>query len=127
MLESDDTEKKQKPVYYRVITTIIFFTSLSMCVYQIYDLTLIYLSDPIETQMKVIMHDSIKFPAVTICNLNPVRRSRSVEFQVYPRVYIQVKLLAVELKLIQLPSSIHYLDGNRKKTILTYQMQIHGN
>ncbi len=74
-------EKKEKPVYYRVITTVIFFASLFMCVYQTYKLILLYLGDPIETQMRVIMHDSMKFPAVTICNLNPVKRSRSVELQ----------------------------------------------
>ena len=79
--EKDREQKKQKPVYYRVITTIIFFCSLCMCVFQTYQLILLYLSDPIETQMKVIMHDIMEFPAVTICNLNPVRRSRSVELR----------------------------------------------
>lgn len=71
-------QKKKKPVYYRVITSVIFFASFSMCVYQIYELILLYLSDPIETQIKMIMHDSMKFPAVTVCNLNPVQRSRLV-------------------------------------------------
>ena len=93
MRQNDNEEKKQKSTSYRVITSIIFFTSLSMCVYQIYELILLYLSDPIETQMKVTMHDSIKFPAVTICNLNPVRRSRLVQFQVYIKVCIQVAFL----------------------------------
>ena len=71
-------DKKEKTVYYRAVTTVIFFASLLMCVYQTYQLILLYVSDPIETQIKVIMHDAMKFPAVTICNLNPVRRSRSV-------------------------------------------------
>lgn len=71
-------QKKEKPVYHRIVTSVIFFMSLSMCVYQTYELILLYLSDPIETQIKVIMHDAMKFPAVTICNLNPVKRSRSV-------------------------------------------------
>jgi hypothetical protein len=78
MEHGKNDRRKEKSVSYRIVTTIIFFASLSMCVYQTYKLILIYLSDPIETQIKVIMQDSMKFPAVTICNLNPVRRSRSV-------------------------------------------------
>ena len=84
MAREDEEEKKEKTVYYRVITTVIFFSSLCMCVYQTYQLILLYLNDPIETQMKMIMHDAMEFPAVTICNLNPVKRSRSVKMWLSP-------------------------------------------
>lgn len=72
--ESDIKVKKNKSLFYRLAITVIFLSSLSMCIYQTQELVLFFLSDPIETQIKVTVNDVVKFPAITICNLNPVRK-----------------------------------------------------
>ena len=75
---SEPNEKKKKPLSRRIVVTVIFLTSLSMCIFETNEIIVLYLSKPIETQIKMTVNDAMEFPAVTICNLNPVRRSRLV-------------------------------------------------
>ena len=94
---SEPNEKKKKPLSRRIVVTVIFLTSLSMCIFETNEIIVLYLSKPIETQIKMTVNDAMEFPAVTICNLNPVRRSR-LEFLSTSQLGDQIKSLTVIYK-----------------------------
>ncbi|XP_015764092.1 PREDICTED: degenerin deg-1-like [Acropora digitifera] len=57
----------------RATWSLFCFGALTMFVIQIYNLFLIYLGRPVATVVNVHHESNVRFPAVTICNLNMVR------------------------------------------------------
>ena len=64
----------------RIIWIISFLLSVSGCLY-IITLNLInYFNFDVITKIRIVEKDSVKFPAVTICNINPFFTQESIEF-----------------------------------------------
>ena len=66
---------KEKSLIRRVIWGLIFFVAVFFCLYNIGDRASYYASSPSSTTLSVSNKDSVPFPAVTICNLNPIKKS----------------------------------------------------
>ena len=59
----------------RFIWLVFLLTCMIFCIFQTWILTSRYLDYPISTKTKIVNADQILFPAVTICNFNPLRQS----------------------------------------------------
>ncbi|EDO32949.1 predicted protein, partial [Nematostella vectensis] len=57
------------------IWSVVFLCSFIFCAYEIGNNVRYYLTKPVNTVFKIDYVDEIKFPAVTICNNNPIRKS----------------------------------------------------
>ena len=66
--------KSKSPVR-RILWSIIFLAAASYCLNNIIDRALHFTSSPTSTTVSIELSDSQVFPTVTICNLNPVKRS----------------------------------------------------
>ena len=66
---------KEKSIIKRVIWGLIFFAAASYCLYNIGERASHFASKPSSTTLSVSAQDSVPFPAVTICNLNPIKKS----------------------------------------------------
>ena len=59
--------------YFRVIWVFLVLTSVGIFAYQVYWCVTLYLTFPVFVNVKVNHNDTLRFPAVTICNLNAFR------------------------------------------------------
>ena len=59
----------------RLFWTVIVLAAAGSCLYNIVDRIQFFLSSPTSTTTTLVREESLKFPVVTICNLNMVRRS----------------------------------------------------
>ena len=66
--------KSKSPVR-RILWSIIFLAAAGYCLSNIIDRALHFASSPTSTTVSIELSDSQIFPTVTICNLNPVKRS----------------------------------------------------
>ena len=66
--------KSKSPVR-RILWSIIFLVAAGYCLSNIIDRTLYFASSPTSTTVSIELSDNQIFPTVTICNLNPVKRS----------------------------------------------------
>ena len=66
--------KSKSPVR-RILWSIIFLVAAGYCLSNIIDRALYFVSSPTSTTVSIELSDNQIFPTVTICNLNPVKRS----------------------------------------------------
>ena len=66
--------KSKSPVR-RILWSIIFLAAAGYCLSNIIDRALYFASSPTSTTVSIELSDNQVFPTVTICNLNPVKRS----------------------------------------------------
>ncbi|XP_033096439.1 acid-sensing ion channel 1A-like [Anneissia japonica] len=59
----------------KLIWTSLFLTAVSLLLYQSKELVAKYLTYPVDVQLDVKYKIELEFPAVTICNINPIRES----------------------------------------------------
>ncbi|XP_033096490.1 degenerin-like protein unc-105 [Anneissia japonica] len=59
----------------KIIWTSLFLAAVSLLLYQSKELVAKYLTYPVDVQLDVEYKTELEFPAVTICNINPIRES----------------------------------------------------
>ncbi|XP_028408123.1 degenerin deg-1-like [Dendronephthya gigantea] len=65
-------------IAWRIFWIVAVLGATGMFVYQVSDLFKLYLARPVQTSVTVTFEKKLKFPAVTICNLNLIKRSKMV-------------------------------------------------
>ena len=73
---------KEKSLIRRVIWGLVFLAATAYCLYSIVERGSYFASNPSATKLTVSAKDSIPFPAVTICNCNPIKRSLAVQLNI---------------------------------------------
>ena len=66
----------RKTVFRKFLWIISFFGLSAFAVYQLYNIISLYTSYPTQTNMEL-NFKPLAFPAITICNMNPIRRSQA--------------------------------------------------
>lgn len=66
----------RKTVFRKFLWIISFFGLSTFAIYQLYNIISLYTSYPTQTNMEL-SFKPLAFPAITICNMNPIRRSRA--------------------------------------------------
>ena len=64
-----------KSIIRRIFWLLIVLVAASYCLYNISDRIRYLSSNPTSTTTSLVQHESLEFPAITICNLNSVKRS----------------------------------------------------
>jgi hypothetical protein len=68
---------KGKSLIRKLIWTVIFLVATSYCLYNITERSIFYAGSPTSTAISVSVEQTVPFPSVTICNLNPINRNFS--------------------------------------------------
>ena len=90
-----------KFVYQKVLWTLLFLLTFGYLIFQLSQLTSDYLSRPIKTKVSL-QFESLRFPAITICNMNPVKKS-------------MLPIASIPIRNILDPTSIKQLSDSGKK------------
>ncbi|VDI22520.1 acid-sensing ion channel, other [Mytilus galloprovincialis] len=65
-----------RPIFLRLLWLIAFFVALSFGLYQVYTIIHLFLKYSVKTNVEV-RYSPIAFPAITICNMNIIKKSES--------------------------------------------------
>lgn len=63
-----------KTIFWKIFWTLVCMGAVGMFIYQAYGLFELFLSRPVSTSVKISFEKKLPFPAVTICNLNMIRK-----------------------------------------------------
>ncbi|GFO41655.1 acid-sensing ion channel 5 [Plakobranchus ocellatus] len=66
-----------RPVWRRMIWSILVIGSAAWAVHNVYQIVSEYSSHPVQTTVSSEYHSKMNFPAVTVCNLNRIRLSKT--------------------------------------------------
>jgi len=74
-----DIFNKENSKIQRCLWTIIIFTCLGLMIAQLYSRLILYLSVPVNVNVRVIHNESLRFPVVTLCERNYYNVSAALE------------------------------------------------
>ena len=66
----------------RLFWSLIFVAATCGMLYNIAQVTMIYLSFPVDVTISVVQAQSLTFPVVSICNLSPIKKSHWINYMV---------------------------------------------
>ncbi len=91
--------KRARSIPAKIFWIILFILAWIIITYQVISYVSKYLKYPVETQVELKFDDSAAAPAVTFCNLNPVRSSEATVFDADVRDVVaqEVKFLVRHL------------------------------
>ena len=70
----------------RLFWIVIFAASFSYSMFQIQRTVMVYLSYPTKTDINIVQKEEFKFPAVTVCNINPFKQSEIRNSTIFPKM-----------------------------------------
>lgn len=86
-IHSVSRQTMQSSLPRRLMWSIFFFTSLSYAIYQCIESVSRYLRDPITVNNTWRVFSKLEFPAITVCNLNALRKSKVENSSFYSFVH----------------------------------------